>query len=378
MVTDFNRNVLFFLLVVYFSQGVIYPSGGVVAKIVLLFLIFYCFFYMVKLFFLRIYKPPIFWIWSVFILVNVLGFIFAFNFNNPVVSGMIRSTLITMLPFYPFYYFSLENKLSSEHLRRYFFIMLPIVVAQYYFNKTQLISLQEQDDVVNNASYILVYFLPFIFILRNRLMEISSLSVLMYLIVDSSKRSTLIVSGVFAMFFIFFLLCTLERKKRLYGFILIGFVAIGLGHYLVNIIAGNEFLLDRMNSLLEGDSSGRDRILTQLYEAWINSGFINLVFGFGFASSLGFTNGQVAHNDWAELLVNFGLMGIFIYVLLYVLFFRYVFYKGWNSEKRIFIFCLIIVSLLVGLTSRWYSSMHGYTISILTAYLVGSKKKYLT
>lgn len=376
-IIDFSRNVLFLLLVIYFSQGVIYPVGGIVAKIVLLFLFLYCLFYMVKLLLIKTYKPAIFWIWTIFILLNAGGFILTFNYNDARISGMIRSILITLLPFYPFYYFSLKNQLSSEHLRRYFLIMLPIVVAQYYVTQNQLVSLTDQLDVVNNSSYILVYFLPFIFILKNRFIEITSLSILMYLIVDSAKRSAIIVGVIFTIFFIFFLLQTMEKRKRFYGFLLITLITIGLADYLINIIASNEFLLDRMNSLLEGDSSGRDRILTQLYEAWVNSGFMNLLFGFGFASSLTITNGQVAHNDWAELLVNFGLFGIFIFLVIYVLFFKYVFYKNWNTGKRILILSLITICILMGLTSRWYSSMHGYTISILAAYLVGSKERDL-
>ena len=80
-------------------------------------------------------------------------------------------------------------------------------------------------------------------------------------------------------------------------------------------LMSEEFMIKRMASILEGNTSGRDVIYGTIFTKWYSSTNIwNLLFGFGFAGSLEITGGSYAHNDWLELLSNFGLTGIIAYL----------------------------------------------------------------
>lgn len=68
------------------------------------------------------------------------------------------------------------------------------------------------------------------------------------------------------------------------------------------------------NQTLEGNSSGRDSIYSILwYEFLENGSLFYCLFGFGADATISIA-GNFAHNDWLELLINNGLLGIVLYV----------------------------------------------------------------
>lgn len=370
----FLRNFLFASYVIYFSQGVLYARGGILGKVTLITIFLLSFFFLVKLLLIKNKKPVIFWAWTSFLALNVFGFIISFDYQDVEASGMIRSVLLTLISFYPFYYFSIKGWLSSKHLIRFFIIMIPVIVAQFYSAQDQLMEERNRTEVVNNSSYMVLYYLPFIFLLtKNRIFWAASLTVFMFLIVESSKRATLVVAALVVLVFIFYQMRSLGRRQKVVGFLMILVLTSGLVYYLYTILLNNEFLLNRMATILEGNSSGRDVIFQRLLNTWLNGDFFRLLFGFGFATSSSFTGGMVAHNDWMEILINFGLFGAFIFLILFYSFIRYLFESKWGADKRYLLVTIILISFLIGVTSRWYSSLDGYTLSMLMAFLVGSK-----
>jgi len=129
----------------------------------------------------------------------------------------------------------------------------------------------------------------------------------------------------------------------------------------------------------EGGSSGRDIIYANIFNGWYSSqSILNLLFGFGFAASLNLSNGKFAHNDWLELLSNFGLIGICVYLGLFIIGFKYVFYTKWTVEKRILIFTVLLIWLFTTFVSMSYTSEKGYIQSLLIAYLIGNKSTSLS
>ena len=130
--------------------------------------------------------------------------------------------------------------------------------------------------------------------------------------------------------------------------------------------------------MLEGDSSQRDRIYFDIFNAWYNSGnIINFIFGYGFAGSQQLASGSFAHNDWLELLSNFGLIGLSIYIVLFYSAYKLIRYSQWYSEKRILFICVVSMWFLITLFSMGYTSTGGYMKAIMLAYLIGSDNRKL-
>ncbi|HEU4788942.1 MAG TPA: hypothetical protein VFS71_04595 [Flavobacterium sp.] len=139
----------------------------------------------------------------------------------------------------------------------------------------------------------------------------------------------------------------------------------------------NELLIERMNSIAEGNSSGRDEIFNKIFDSWYDDESLKIfLLGFGFAGSVHLA-GNYAHNDWLELLSNFGILGFTIYLVLFYAALIQLWNRNWRIDKKMLLLTIILMWFLTTLFSMWYTASQGYTQAILLAYLMGSKKESL-
>lgn len=95
-------------------------------------------------------------------------------------------------------------------------------------------------------------------------------------------------------------------------------VLIGFGFYAKNFIAGSDYFAERVEDTLEGNSSGRDAIYSSLLDHMLSRDNIGeIIFGEGLNKTVAIS-GLFAHNDWLELGINQGLIGIVVYILYFV------------------------------------------------------------
>ena len=85
-----------------------------------------------------------------------------------------------------------------------------------------------------------------------------------------------------------------------------------------------------------------------------------------------------AHNDWLELLSNFGLFGVIVYIMLFFAAYKLIRNPNWgDTDKRLFMLTVIIMWFLITLFSMGYTSSDGYLKAMLLAYLIGNRNKAL-
>ena len=73
----------------------------------------------------------------------------------------------------------------------------------------------------------------------------------------------------------------------------------------------------RVEATIEGKTSGRDYIIMKLWSFYTNTSILQQIFGAGFARTLSIA-GNYAHNDWIEMLIDCGFVGLLLYGLFYV------------------------------------------------------------
>ena len=128
----------------------------------------------------------------------------------------------------------------------------------------------------------------------------------------------------------------------------------------------------------QGDMSGRDIIYSNIWNSWLDSNFFHFLFGYGFAASIKISGiGLFAHNDWLEILSNFGLLGVIIFAVLFYQGFKLSLNKEWGRDKRILMAAIITSAFATTLFSMWYTSLETYLNAMLLAYLVGIKSEKL-
>lgn len=374
------RNILFATILIYFAQGSLYARGSIISQVCLILMLAISGHYFIKSILLKNTHSLFFHSWTALLLLNVLGFVFSGNYTDPFHFGMFKGIIISSLLFYPFYYFAHIGVLRSEHLIMFFFLILPITILQYYFNADQILMerVSTNMNLVNNRSYSFVWLIPFVFLIaKKKALSILAMAVIMFFIIDGAKRGALIIGVIGLVFFILYQIQTVDRKNRLIGYLLVGTGVIVLSYVTYNFYLANEFLISRLGALDEG-GSGRDRIFTTIFEVWQNSNsFLRLLFGFGFASSRDFA-GNYAHNDWLELLSNFGLLGVSIYGVLFYSAVRYLWNRQWPLDQRWLMLTIVMMWFFVSLFSMGYTnSDNGYLRAILLGFLIGDNNRRL-
>lgn len=372
--------ILFLLLALYNAQGWLYKSGSIISQGALFSVLIISFFYFVKTLLQKKKKNLFYMMWTLLFLLNVVGMVFTGSFSNPSHFSMFKNIALVSLSFYPFYFFSTNKIVKGKDFLFFLFIMLPITIGAYSTLKGNLLLEQGRENVVNNIAYSFVGLTPFLFLFKNR-KWVSYLILLLicYFVIMGSKRGAMLTFGTASFVFLYTQLRTLDSKNRIKGYLLT-FVGIVLVFYFAyDTYMSNEYLISRMVSIEDGNLSGRDILYSNIFKAWYNSDSIwHTLFGYGFASSLKLSGMNLfAHNDWLELLSNFGLFGVAIYVVLLCSCLRYVFYTEWSIDKRLMSTSIFLIWSMCTVFSMYYTSINSYLGAILLAYLIGSKSSVL-
>jgi hypothetical protein len=370
---------LFFLFALYYAQDWLYETGSTLSQLCLVIIILISGIYMVKTFLLNDRKNLFFFAWTFFIFLNLIGFVFNPDFSEGPVRDAIKNTLGCMLPFYPFYYFARKGTLKTVHLIGFVLLILPIIIFRYFTNASQiLIERSNSDkDLVNNLAYMFVSILPFVFLIKKRIISVLMMLLVVMFVIQGAKRGAIIASSIGLAMYFYYQIKTVEKQKRIVGYLSVILVIIILTAFAYITSMSNDFMLNRMTSILEGDTSNRTYIYTSVFNNWYKSdNIINLMFGYGIAGSL-MVSGDLAHNDWLEVLSNFGLTGVFAYILLFYSAFKSSLTREWMLDKRILMFTILCMWFFITLVSMWYTSLDYYANSILFGYLLGNKNKSL-
>lgn len=353
-------------------MGLVVPLELIITRIILLFIIIIsgiCSIAVVKI---KDNRRIIYW-WTALLLLNLVGYALSGEYSNNYVSQMFTNVIVCLITFYPFYYSAYMGYLKRKHLLYFMFAMMIIQIIR--INKE--ISLNGSHQVVNNSVYIFIMLLPYIFIMENKWDLITGVIILsiMYYVIQSSKRGAFIAGLTLLIIYFYYKIKTNINRQNIKNVIPVIIMIVSAIWFIKQQYYSNEYFVNRISGIFQGDSSGRNRIFIDLVKSWYYSDneFI-ILFGYGFAGSVKITNGSFAHNDWLELLSNFGIVGIIVYLGLFILVLTYTCDKRIVYNKRINMFALFAVWLLVSLYSMWYTSFCAFIHSILLGYLVGSKK----
>lgn len=364
--------LLLLMIVGYYSQSLVFSEGSPIGQGFLAVIFLLSFIYLFKLLRIRNKFTNFMKIWLFFIVMYLFYFLLYGNFAD---YSIVKMVLLNFLPFFPFYYFSEKEILTRKHLIAFFLFVLPVFILQFNRSIHQLRLEEMREEVVDNTVYLFIGLLPFVFLFRNKLLSFLFLMIIWFYMIQSAKRAA-IVCGIAALVLIVFeYLYASEGKAKIKRYFVSIVLLIAVGYYGYGLYAQNQYLMERMALMMEGYSSGRDVLIETLFGVWFQSDrLIPYLFGFGYnASSLHTVH--VSHNDWVDMLVSFGLMGIIVYFTLFRLLFMQLLRKGWAREKKIILILVLSIAIITSLTSRWYWSSFAYMQMLILPYLLATYNK---
>lgn len=274
---------------------------------------------------------------------NLIYFFVSYLWSNPSTTTL-GNTLYALLAFVMFAFLGKKGILTHKFIL-VSAILLTVAAIPSFYNAQQLALTKiasESDETTVNASTIFLMLLPLLFCLRNRFVSLVLFCVYLFFLISGAKRGNILAAVIPAVLYAWMLYK--ENKKNVFkiSVFIIAIVAVAL--WVKDLILSNNYLLSRYEQTLEGNTSGRDVIYSIMWNMWSGTdSIVNLLFGFGYNGTFLYSPiHKFAHNDWLEILVDFGLLGALFYAAIFISFARLYFRLDRGYPRLV---CIAIVSI---------------------------------
>lgn len=277
----------------------------------------------------------------------------------------------SLLPIYPFYVFTRQGYLTHISLRWWTIVFLVAVLLQYNENRqaallNAVMLGSDREEFTNNVGYEFLAVMPLMaFFSEKRVIQYAGLAYIMVFILLAMKRGAILIGAVCFVYFIWRSMRGASDNRKFIVAIL-SVAVIVLGYFVIqNLLENSDYFQYRLELTQEGESSGRDEIYSTLYNHFINeTSPLKFLFGNGAYGTLKVSH-RLAHNDWLELAINQGLLGIVVYVFYWISFLKIIHRARFNDELHMAITLLFIIFLLRTFFSMSYGDMSIYATCCL-------------
>ena len=273
-------------------------------------------------------------------------FIILFNnrkiyINRIIIIGIILSTIITLACI-----FDSEVNIYFINILGEAFLWILVIIVMYIFTTKEkkknililislfclaiiynfLISLEDYGKWLNNKDYTMtnIYyilcFLPFIIDINNKWLKRILTILIFCCVILSFKRSAIVISIIIIFTMISMHLKNKKNRKALLIFIIIFIIIVILILFKqINIQSIYLAWIERFN-----DPNTRGLILLDVWNLQIKSSFFEWIFGHGYNAVMNDVGyGLSAHNDYLEILYDYGLIAFTLFLILIISMIKY-------------------------------------------------------
>ena len=274
---------------------------------------------------------------------NLIYFFVSYLWSNPSTTTL-GNTLYALLAFVMFAFLGKEGILTQKFIL-VSAILLTVAAIPSFYNAQQLALAKLAsggDETTVNASTIFLMLLPLLFCLRNRVVSLVLFCVCLFFLISGAKRGNILAAVIPAVLYAWMLYKENKRNVFKISILIIAIAAIAL--WIKDLVLSDEYLLRRLEQTLEGNTSGRDVIYSTMWDMWYGVGsIVNLLFGYGYNGTFLYSPmHKFAHNDWLEILVDFGLLGAIFYAAIFISFARLYFMLDKGNPRLV---CIAIISV---------------------------------
>lgn len=269
-----------------------------------------------------------------------------------------------------YYFLSYYNDhIFSESVLMFMLLFIPLTLMFIVTNILRSGMSLNPDKVANNNIFYLLTLLPWFMMSRNRKLRLFFILFIMTMSVYSLKRSAIIASTFCSAFYVYH--NYLKNGQRVRS-ILIGAmavtVAILLFSYANKMSSGTAY--ERMQSMEEDNGSGRINRYIDVWDLVVRERNVDkILLGRGFRTvevQLGAS--RSAHNDFLEVLYDYGVIGVILFIMMHIALIRRVrylnrikspVYEGYFISYVIFLIMSLVSHLVIYptyfifLTSYW-------------------------
>ena len=284
--------------------------------------------------------------------------------------------LYVLLSFPFFYSMSLEGKVSNRQIA--FFLLIGLALAsnntiQYYYNLDSY-TFEEiyEGNFTNNSSYTIALFLPFFFLLERK-SAFHWLIILpaCILVLIAQKRGAVLSSSIFLLSYLYLTLRNRRSMTRLFSLV-------AVASLIFLVYKGSSFFLQRF---VDANSSGRSEMYPFYLSRWMDGTFLRLLFGNGLYATMDLSfkgNHLYAHSDFVEVIYDFGILGIGIYISMIIA----ILHDGYRQRKilretSLCLYSIMTIFILKSAISGVYLDAEANLLFITLGILLGRSSSLL-
>lgn len=317
-----NISDLYILLwSLYTLQGVLLPVGSLLSQSIFVMLMLISLYYAYK--FHQLYKVTKYFkavdlLLVMFIVYGGVLLLYGQDINGiKVVNNYtyLQYTLMSFIPIYPFYIFSRQGLINKRALFIWLFVFVVALTLKYLDLQQQKLDEEGWEETINNISYVFIVILPLICMFDDkRLIQYFLWAYCAFFIIGSFKRGAMLIGAICFIMFMFHSLKSVKLGNK-FLIIIVTAAVVFIGYqYVIGLMETSDLFNRRLDATMEGDSSGRDSLYAIFWKVIINQeNPWKFLIGYGANGTLALA-GQYAHNDWLELAIGQGLLGIIIYI----------------------------------------------------------------
>lgn len=395
-------NLYIFLWCIYNLQGMMYQSSSIISKLVLVLVLLISLYYTVVT---RIrYKLP-----TLLKVIDVLLIVFSVYGVGLILSGeklflrelysyvanfdYLKNIYISFLPIYAFYAFTREDQISIKTIVWWLPIFIAITIWRFYYQQELMVESVvesgyiDKEEFTNNTGYVFLSMFPLVFLFRNKtILQLLITILLGAFIIMSFKRGAIMIFVISLIWLLVTMLKSASLFKKLWVTILSIVVLCAAWLWVDDFYSNSDYFQDRMEQTADGNASGRETSYNTLIDYLLNNtSLFKLFFGAGAWATLKVSD-NYAHNDWLEIAVNQGLLGIVLYAVYWI-----VFVRTWFKSRRVCstaisnaLGCILLIYLMKTMYSMSYDAMsmfttlcYGYCLAIYSNNLQNEKNNML-
>lgn len=368
-------------------QGAIIPTGGsLLSQLILLIAMLMGLYYTVKT--MQMNDKPIYFkgLNLLFLILVVYGVILVFSDHHYVIkaklfdnevrnSSYLKSLFLSFPNIYTFYYFSRKGLLTENSLRKWFIVFVGIAIFRFFDYQitslqTLLLNGEDVEETTNNMGYLFVALMPGVVLFKNNIkLQYGIMIVCMIFIMMGMKRGAIIVGVVSLIYYLYFNFTYNNQVSK--GKVLFFSILIIIAAYFIteHMMESSDFFMSRIAQTEEGNSSGRNDIYEHFWNHFKNEiDTFKFLFGNGANATLDIGI-NYAHNDWLELAINQGVLGLVVYSIYWLCFWKTIKAIKKNQSAQLVLTLTFISFFMMTLFSMSYTGYSMVSCTIFGYYL---------
>lgn len=247
----------------------------------------------------------------------------------------LKSIYNSLLPIYLFYYFSWKGHLSKRMMHLLLFLFSIVATLIYWGSSIDMKAIMEQNGVereefVNNMGYRFLGLFPMLSLFRKLLsVQYVGIILLMTVLLLCMKRGAIIVGLVCMEALLLEIFQSAKKIQKVFIVLFSVVTVVAVAYFSFYLLSSSDLFQMRLQATIQFDSSGRDLIYSTFFDYVLyDTNAIRFFFGSGANATLEHFV-SYAHNDWLELAMNQGLLGVCLY-----LYYWFAFFKTWQGMDR--------------------------------------------